>query len=651
MVGKHERQQRGKNPQSTVDREVPPEFLNNTDSPTSLDLFRFSPNELPLLRVKRDAAESFRVAFSEINTFYGQVYVSALNNRVEQIGDAKKMFAEQDRPLKYHMTTNRAYVQMFDELSADAPPGEIISFFRACLDINDRLTPDIIIQVKNQRSISGRPKFSGIPPLLLGRTARKSGVDQRFNKLSGQIPAWFPGTNKEWVLFAAFHSVFPAFLDQNNYQLGITSPNYRPDWLQNTQNPLPDVRIVEDEQQACIWQYMWHRRQRALADEELDKMSSSDAQLYAGAVAAVEQERRQVIPLQESFADAVLFLHSTDGVAAYRPNPKALATMDQKQLENSVIRPDKSKENTIRNFTSSEAAFCVEHVALFLEKTLQTGGIIQTAKDTVTANHVGMFAMLFDVLSVNVAGADDAFQLLSEYDNKAFNILNGHIRILLSTLPSYKISDLAQLIKDQQNHEFEPIIWAMAQRIAESVKGKTTFLEGRQTKTTAEAIRSFASRWLSTNSAWAAEEINKKLGKPSISSIESISTQLNAIKEEFDRLQKGNLGDWETTYVIVSEEGEDIYISIERATLEEKCQSLAKCFMENNISADAQKVMLALDWAVLIPELYQVQEENEESDLRPQNISWIKVDDARIVYSINKEAKQVNFTFTGPSFS
>ncbi len=577
--------------------------------PTSLRLFRFTQNELDRTLIQYNALRKLnREVPSAIHTLTeSQGEIDARRNRIIENG---RELDEQSDSLLDSTACGAAYIKMFDELSGEGVSDEqIMDFYLSCLRINTQ-TYDFVI--RQRRTTRETPSEQ----VLKNRPVKKK-LDELVEKETKSIPSWFQGDMDAWKLFVIDHALFPDYLNdffqiypsmytlEKNSSFGATTKANLPDWLEEyfDNGLVPDRSLVVQELTEDLEERKNIKKQLDQLEKQEEYVRTLILQKFVKTIAWVQARKIEATPVAQNFSDFVLQiaqLHTYPEFSIDQNNSSLVDTA--KQIIGSMVLPEISHERRIKTFAESKQGITSKEItALWLEKNLQEGKVIQNAQDTIDDALTNRLTQLLD--EVREDGSRPEFQALRKTDKKAFNALNFDAKPLLGMLSAEEISYLQELTEISQDKPVETIIWEIAEAVSSKMKeNRDPAALPRQTGIIIDHLQKFLGTWLRANWKWAFRQLTDSLHeKPQETSLnnppaqvvdifdsadieETLPTEIQEITEAIQQAKEGNLAGYRLYYTIDTSINPRSLIEIEGVTLEEREKAITQFIRRRGIT-------------------------------------------------------------------
>jgi len=532
---------------------------------------------------------------------------------------------------------------MRDELP-NLPPQDFMDFFRLCLTINTRIAENGIARIK--RGESQAFILQSISALSAHRLPRLH--EKILDETVHNPPEWFGDNRGAWKTFVFNHANFFKYLNQDFAQslpshqsqalttklikrfrtnfVGATFKEGSPDWLLENKDVTPEreeveKEITEDEEEQAGMNDTLNK-----IEKQEDYLNNTVAEKAKKANERVRQQIREVFPSFQNFSDVVLLAKVANTEAVNR------TFLDE------VLRLYTSSENVLTN---------QEPIALFIERKLKEGKMMQSAQDPIGAPFIDQFSMAFEHIKAQQkdGSAVAEFMDLRRTDKKAFYALNYDLKPFIEILTADEISLLQDLLLESKNKPIELFIWDMAGAISSRFKEKDHNPKPDDLPDFGKLTASF----LRNHAGWAYEQLQQSLtGKDQReTSFESYEQPTSEIQQEIEttteKIAQGNLAGWHIFYTDNRSLDDRHLTEVGGQTLEERERALQELLLKEQHlpSIKLGSIIRAFDWLVTIPE--EIEQMRIKKDVAGETFRKLKRAGLRIFYNMDTQEKKLIF--------
>ncbi len=614
------------------------EEVSQGERPTTLTLFRFTPEQLERARQRQNAAVRFRQDFTQVIAT-DKHFIGVVEERKQYVGDTIDAVKAVISDYKSSDAVGTMFLTVDENLELlGAPPKERFDFFTRMLELNLRADePFAHYVMASNKQHNNRQNVSAFE----GPLAKKRGIDRIFAQMTATVPSWYKGNKEEWRFFVARYSLYSQESTGRNRkgkEFGIIKRTTLPNWYTTSNGQLPTREAVELEMASDLLQ--WKQFSSALnnaVDCFNNGLSEYEHNMFTAAAASVEQQRRNTFPGLTTLSDVLQLIQMvSDDVYEYTvARPEDMLPMSNQQLIAYRRTPAQIREKAIGDFTArQEITPSLEVVALFLERKLIDGEMMQDTTQPIADNHIGAFGFLIDAMDEAMPLGDQFFALLKETYPKLYTALNEHIRPLLTFVPQEERSEIKELITGAKGSTIEDVIFLLAGTITKYARSE---------KKTLAPLRVFMEGWLQHFAE--NQELNASLtnaiGKQTENTGEDtlIQTQIRNLKEATQKVSQGNLSGWHIYFAAQPNDAKEEYQEITGETIAERQALLGQHIQAAGIPLEPRPIIDALDWLVTLPK--EVSEANTQKE---EPFSRVKPGQARVSYAIEPLKKEVVIT-------
>lgn len=620
----------------------------NTAIPSALHLFRYKGPELERLRVR--AAGTLQLEQSIVNTNNSLHNLNEEGrNRSTRLSQTAREFEQQLGADTSTATYGAAYLKMRDELP-NIPPEDFMDFFNLCLTINTDLTERCTALA--ERGGLQTPVLKLIASLNANQLPlyHKEILDQMVHN----PPGWFEGNATSWKNFVASYSNLHVYLNSDIAQsIAVHGPNQRiskvreysfggkakfattfrgnfPDWFLEKNDVVPEKEVVEKE-------LLEDREQITLINDGLRGiqaqcvyLTDNVAEKTKRASDRLANQAKEVFPDLKYFSDLILF-----GKIADRDAPNIGIRRD---LLDTAIKSYLDPDNILTH---------QEPIALFIERKLKEGKMMQNAQDPIDSRFISLFLTAFKNIKVQQKDGSKTteFEALRTTDEKAFGALNYGLEPFLEILPIEEISLLEDLLAESEGKPIELFIWDLAGTLSSNFKEK-----GLKPKPgSLHYIQRFTTSFLKNHSVWAYNELQESLAgndqkttdsEPYEQPTAEVQQEIEAAREE---IAQGNLAGWQIFYTDNRSLDQHHFKDVGGQTLEEREEALQKLLSKewHLPSIKLGSIIRAFDWLVTVPE--EVEQVRIKKDVGGETFRKLKRAGLRIFYNMDHQNKKLVF--------
>ena len=612
--------------------------------PTTLHLFRYKGFERDQLQAKVSAGAKLEENFTRTNLSLGKLHAGT-NARLDRLSQTSIELLEQLDNNSSSITCGAVYLKMHDELHYLSPQ-DFMTFFRQCLAVNtslcelerakaenakDQTTLFRIINLKNNRQLPADDK------IILG-------------KMPENPPCWFGDDKRAWKAFVYLHANFVMYLNHDMFQSfasdtgslkdmldrvaelpGFTKKGELPDWFSEDGERVPTKEEVEEELEEDKEQKIKNINALQKINEQGSYLTTASTDKTNKAMARLLGLAQETFSNSQNFTDMIIFLEIANKV----------------NKTNTFNLPF---DKTIKDYTESQGILVIsEPIALYIEKKLLEGKIIQSTQDPIAANFTDLFTRLLEYLKDKQDSSLQNFQELRNTNKKAFGTLNYDIKPFLEILSVEELSFLQELPKAYRGTAIEQLIWDMAGLISSRIKQGEVQLT-RSLRGALNYLSKFTATFLKTHSNFAYREIYKSLQDnffeqeelEPLGSLVATSLQ-EEIESTTEEITQGNLAGWHIFYTDSKSSDEKNLTEIGGKTLEERELALQELFVKEKVSFSIKpgSIVRAFEWLVTVPE--EVEQVRIRKNIGEEVFRKIKRGNTRIFYQMSLEKKNLIF--------
>ena len=476
------------------------------------------------------------------------------------------------------------------------------------------------------------------------------------DQMEDNPPGWFEGNLTSWRRFVGSHSNLASYLNSDDVQgiflhgsnqrisklreyflsrkaaVGITFRGKFPEWYSEKNDVLPEKEKVEKELIEDINEIRLINDGLRSIGGQCAYLATSVGEKNQRANDRLAGQGRSVFPNFEHFSDLILF--------------RRVADTDAPNLN---IARD-SLETAIKSYVDSDSILVdQEPIALFIERELKEGKIIQSAQDPIDSHFVSLFQAALESIKAQRKDGSKAeqFENLQKTEKKAFDALQHHLKPFLEILPDDEMSLLEDLLSESEGKPIELFIWDLARSLSSNMKEKHDQLRPGSLINLQRRTTSF----LRNHSIWAYNELQESLAgkEQAATNFESYGQPISDVQNEMEtagqEIEQGNLAGWHIFYTLNKANNDPKnLVEIGGKTTSEREQNLKKFVTESKISCSVppDSIMRTFEWHVtnFSKEVEQMKATivvgNEEYKL-------IKRGDVRLFYQMDGEKKHFIF--------
>ena len=627
---------------------------NKSESPTSLNLFRFNRQQLEGAKDQYQVFDQFKREFTTAQRAFLRLSedIKKRWKGLEQVADE---LTDQYVSIRSSKTCGAVYLKMHEELSGrGVADDEIFEFFATCLKINT-LDSERYLDADGTGSYGGR-----LLAIMEGK--RVNYFANLVNEHSGEPPVWFGKSKNDWRGFVASHAWFFSYLnpdhvgrllrgslsrDERENLLGTTRSDGFADWF-TEKNGLPSRAEIEEEMAGDTKElednrlrYQQDLRQRKIFLQLYD-------QKFKKVAIRFEERRRELPGSISNFATLLMFLDVTKDVIVYEADLQKVASdATSKQLLASEVSARAAREKMIETFCERARK---ELVALFIERKLREGKIIDNVQESIDKSSNLYQWMLDEIIQIR---PNLQFQALKGTNRRAFSVLNYEIKPILEVLSSGELEYLQDLLKEYSSYPLEMAIWEMAEVIALHLDRTESGGFLQQGQVAIGHLKEFSKRFLKNHWQWVYQQLQASLLSGPwekvlpVKELEveepGVPIEVHELETEFREINRDNLHDWQLYYTKSRNLDPGSLVEISGETIDEREEKLGQFIGINNIacSVGPGSVIRALDWVVTIPE--EVEQWRGNKQIGETVFGKIKRGPVRIFYVVDQAKREIIF--------
>ena len=611
-----------------------------TTSPSTLGLFRCKGLELANLQERVSTALQLKENFSRTETSLDKLH-AARNARVDRLSQTASELLEQLDNSNSSITCGAVYLKMRDELP-NLSPNDFMGFFNFCLKSNT---------VLNKQSV-GSVKTKGEQATFLRSIsemhARRLPAEYKkiLDPMIDNPPEWFGKNKKGWELFVLLHANFTAYLASDEISksfvtrhlpeknileelYGFTKQGEFPDWLSEESLMMPTKEEVETELAEDKEQKIKTINAMGKIKEQGKYSTTTSNDKTNRAIARLSDLVEEAFPNIANFADMILFLE----------------ILRKQRVFNVPF------EKAIKDYANSYDILKIsEPIALYIEKKLLEGKIIQSSQDLIDTNFTDLFTRFLESVKDEKSSSPSQFRDLKETNKKAYDALHYKIKPFLEVLSQSEITFLQELLLEYSGTATEEFIWDMAGLISLRFRKETIQLSKPQIGAFHDLSR-FTASFLRNHSSFAYGQLHKssennfqeqeKL-KPE-GSLAVTATLREEIESTTEELIEGNLAGWRIFYAKNRDTQQEHLAEIGGESLEEREEALGSFLLSENVSSSIKpgSIIRAFEWLVTVPQ--EIEQIRIRKDIDGEVFKKLKRGKVRIFYVMDDIKKSIVF--------
>jgi hypothetical protein len=568
---------------------------------------------------------------------------AAKNARLDRLSETYRELAEQLENSASSISCGTAYLKMQNELP-NLSPNDFMEFFNQCLRINTLFNKQTV------DSINTKGEQVTLLESLSRMHARRlpAKYERTLDPMTHNPPEWFQDNKKAWKLFVLSHANFSFYLRPDfeellvtrslpvkemreeldrNFYYGFTKQGEFPDWLLEEDSMLPAKEEVEEELAEDKEQEIKTISAQEKIKEQRDYLTTTSADKARKAVARLSDLVTEAFPNIQNFADMILILEIADKAKSFTTK----------------------FEEIIRELTQSYDILKIsEPIALYIEKKLLEGKIMQSTQDLIDADFTDLFTIFLESVKDKEGSSADQFRTLKETNKKAFGVLNYDLKPFLEILPADEISLLEDLLAESKNKPIELFIWDMAGFISSRFMREEIQLTRPQLGAF-HYLSKLTASFLRNHSKFAYEELQKSLHNLQEQEILKPEDSLVTanLQEEIEsttgEIAQGNLAGWRIFYTDNMQLDPNHLSEIGGKSLLEREETLSKFFNDNGIATSIKtgSIVRAFEWIVGVPQ--EVEQTRIKKEVGDQMFNKLKRGALRIFYVMDTDKKVLTF--------
>ena len=301
-----------------------------------------------------------------------------------------------------------------------------------------------------------------------------------------------------------------------------------------------------------------------------------------------------------------------------------------------------------------------EPIALYIEKKLREGKIIDSVQEHITPSLIEVFTSVLEHIKAQKNGntSKNEFLALKTTNKKAFDALNYGIKPFLEILSLDEISFMQELLKDSNGIPMESFIWDMVSLISLRFENISSLDElSEKQRGAIYYLNKFTTSFLRNHLAWAYEQIRQALHdedqdkKTTPGSHQQVFEQRTLLPDDLQKeiddtiedIQQGNLMGWRIFYADNRSLDSSHVAEIGGKSLTEREQALQEFFVQEGISATIKpgSIIRALEWIVGVPE--EVEQVRMTKAIEGKVFKKVKRGKARIFYILDRDQEIIVF--------
>ena len=578
------------------------------------------PTTLHLLRCK--GAERNRLQAKVLTTLQLDERFSQTRSSIEKLATEKiSMFKRLEQStlelstelniINSSVACGAVFLKMRDELN-ELSPVEFMDFFKLCLTINTDLT-------ERSGELKGETAFLKTIAMI---NSRKMPSDLRviLDRVLNSPPAWFKEDKQTWGTFAFIHVNFSFYVNPDlatktvRRRTGrslvqdaiesrtspipsLTTEGEFPDWFLENNGTIPTKEVIEQELEEDKNQAIKTREGIDGVRKQKNYLAETIQEKIERASLRLLELLRESFPVITNFSDMILFLRIAN-----------------RKLVKELI------QNAIEIYAQDNSAINQEPIALYVEKKLLEGKIIQDSQTQIDNNFINLFTSALEHIKTQrtQGSSETKFQNLRETNKRAFDPLNYDIKPFLEILSPDELSFLQELLSESEGKPIELFIWDLASFISSRFSNLKDFDElSKSQRGALHYLKQFTASFLRNHATWAFEQIQQALENKDQGTIQipiqeqQVLIQLESkpddlqkeIESTTEEIAQGNLVGWHNFYTTNKSSDERHLVEIEGKTLEEREKALEELQQKERLPSSIKRGSLirAFDWLVSVP--------------------------------------------------
>jgi hypothetical protein len=635
--------------------------------PSTLHLFTHEPAKRNVLRQKEQIVVKNREESTRALSAFEKLTIDS-RHRLDRLQALSKDLKGEMISLHSERVYGGLYLKMYDELQQyGATDQDIMDFYRQTLTLHfqsskiadeSRIESGGVIKSKNGDRVSA---------LLLQDTDRDK-------------PAWYTGEQK-WEDFLRDHSTLVFYLNpdvQDQYRrkeislkdierlarqgqfLHTPTKEDTPDWYDACGENPPDLELVKNElaDDTLLYAKTFDRLKNVAAQAKylLTRHDQKLSKLTEKFGSSKEQYRNN------NFTDLILYLNQdvdpNDFDILLNPDEEMGTVFNGKSMPN-----EKFVSMILESYLSLRTnRYNQEHVAVWIEKQLRDGQVIQSADDQLKP-HLRAY-----LLSVIDASLDDTTgEELEQYkdtEKKAYKVLKYEARPLLKLLSSEDLLFLKEAVAEFPKTEtVESIIWLSAELLSHKLQNVADEPAEKQTSISIDHMNQYTEQWVKKNWHWSFSRLRDEIREIDVVPVQSsqqeseifcadahnelvikpldLEEEVADIDCEARQMREGNLSGWQLQYA--PKRRSDKVDTLEGETIDDRVQSLKQYIKENNIPCSIKPLSIinAFDDLVSAPDV--VEWIRMRKQIGDEEFKKIKRGKVRILYQLFPEDRIITF--------
>ena len=614
--------------------------------PTTLHLSRYKGAELVSLRTNASIASKFEKHRDNIQSSIDKLAIEK-NNRINRLRQTSVDLLEESDSGISSITCGYVYLKMRDELP-ELPAEDFIELFKKCLAINTSV-------IKNAQDKDSQTSLINLISTVKSHQAPmddRTFLESTLSKMAGYPPKWFKGSEKDWRNFIANHSNFLIYLHHDLMQNAILHPNSLndliktndlsgstsdggyPDWLLESNDTLPTRQEVEKE----------------LLDDKEQHIKVS---------AGIEATNKQVRYLEDTFSEKIKKAYTRLDELANNQFAGFQTFADHILLLKAISRdPDLSSnriaQDAIQRFTRHKNfAVTPEPIALYIERQLRTGSIVENSQSLIDDNFIGVLTSLLEHIQTTreKESSETDFLNLRTTNKKAFDALNHRLKPFLETLSSDELSFLKEMIAESKGMPVESFIWELASCISDCFKHTDSGKLSKRQLGELHYLSRFTASFINNHWKWAFEQIQQALTDQKThdqqqeddGSYQDPHQLQIEIDHDIYEVMQGNLKDWRIFYTDNRSLDINHLSEIGGTSLVEREKELQEFLLNEGLSSQIKtgSIIRALEWIVGNPK--EIEQLRMTKEISGEKFKKIKRGSLRIFYILDEVQKTIIF--------
>lgn len=620
---------------------ISPVEQEKSSPPTTLHLFRYKGSERANLQERVSAALQLEKNCSRTQLSLDKLH-AAKNARLNRLSQTAAELLEQSENFDSSISCGHTYIKMRDELP-NLSPKDFMEFFSVCLKFNT------LLNQQSTDSINTQGKQAALLNSISKIHARR--IDPELEKIVDTAinnpPEWFENNRKAWELFVMLHVNFTLYLEPDLLKpivarrlpvkemleepeencTGFTKQGEFPDWLLEENGVLPTREEVEEELAEDNEQKRKTIQALQKIKEQRGYLIDTSTEKTKKALGRLLDLVKETFPNIVNFADMILFLEIV--------HKSPLFTMELEKM--------------IADYTRSQDILKIsEPIALYIERKLRQGKIIENSQSPIDTAFINLFASAINHIKTEKQEGSAKTRFQIQENKKASDTLNFRLRPFLEMLSQDELSFLQELLSTSKDMPIELFILDLASTISSRFNNMDITQLSQSQHVELNDLKKFTASFLRNHATWAFSQIQQALaGGESKTELATEQVDLEPLQQDIDatieEITRGNLRGWQIFYTDNKTVDPDHLSKIEGESLEEREEALQKYLHYNNISSSIKtgSIIRALEWITGIPQdLVQVKMTKE---IAGEVFKKVKRGNLRIFYILDAAQKKIIF--------